>query len=174
MRSLPLSAVTIATAVLLLPGVAAASCAEPPPLARHLGQADVVFVGTVVNLRNDDRAATFAVSEVWSGPELPAMVTVHGGPDEPGLMTSVDRSYQGGVKYLVAASLVDGTITDNTCSATRAWDESLAALRPAEARPPIETAASSDPDSLPAVPLAMAALVALFAVGSVLAFRIRS
>lgn len=174
MRPAIFSVVAAALAALLLPTAASGSCMEPPPLKRHIEQAESVFVGTVVDLANDRRTAAVQVSEVWRGPDLPAAVTVHGGPDEPDMMTSVDRFYEGGTTYLFAASLVDGRLTDNSCSATRPWDETLDELRPADARPPVAGEPAAKETSLPGMPLALAAAAVLLIGGSALAFRTRN
>jgi hypothetical protein len=161
-------------AILLLPHAAAASCRQPPPFDEHLGEADVIFVGTVMHLATgDDRIATFAIEEIWSGPELPAVVRVYGGED-PEMWTSVDRSFMAATRYLVAARLVDGKLMDDSCSATRPWHPDLVQFRPADARQPATEAATSTEQPLDYVPLPVLGLAALVLAGSILAFRSRT
>lgn len=85
------------------------------------------------------RTATFAVDEVWRGPDLPANVVVHGGPDGNGA-TSADRTWEAGALYLVFASAVDSRLSDNACSNTQFWSEELTDLRPSDARQPSDDA----------------------------------
>ena len=133
----------------------------PPGPAEHLAQADVVFVGTVQVLVNQGRTATFAVEEQWHGERLPATVHVHGGPDDPNSASSVDRSYDAGMRYLVAAYIVEQRLTDNACSATQPWSEELLAFRPADYWVPTSTPA----DENGGLPLPV--FVGLIAVGAV-------
>ena len=114
----------------------AASCPVPQPPDEALATSEVAFVGRVVSTANDNRWATVAVDEIWSGPALTPVVEVRGGA-EPGVGTSVDRSYQVGVTYLFLIWLEDGRLVDNACSSTLAWEPTLEALRPATARAPV-------------------------------------
>ena len=119
-------------------GRASASCAAAPALEEGIRRAGVVFVGTVVSTANVDRFAVVAVEEVWKGPSLPAQVEVRGTsvPDGADMFTSVDRSFQAGVRYLFV--LADGTgppFADNNCSLTQEWRPELAAYRPGVAPP---------------------------------------
>lgn len=120
-----------------------ADCAQPIPVEEAIHKADSVFVGTVTSLSNGDRWATVAVTEVWAGPSLAPVVEVRGGP-AGNSATSVDRSFIGGAKYLFAAYIADGALTDNACSSTQEWDPAFANLRPATARPP---AAAPEPEA---------------------------
>lgn len=127
----------LGTTVLLALGAgsAAASCAaDPRSLDEQLAEAPVAFVGTVADVRHET-TASFRVDEVWKG-DVPAQVTVFGGPDEPGTATSVDRYWQAGATYLVVPQVTDGELHDNSCSPTREWSEDLAAGRPATAHAP--------------------------------------
>ena len=124
---------------------AGASCAGDPSLARAIAAGGPMFVGTVVSTTNGDRWATFAVDEVWSG-DVADVQVVKAGPPPTGdpesfSASSVDRTYQAGVRYLVDAStapgpfdLKPGELADTNCSATTAWVDADAALRPAGAR----------------------------------------
>ena len=119
------------------PAVADASCAPPPDGQELWRTADAVFVGTVTSVDNNARWATVSVDEIWSGPDQPAEVVVRGGPGDPGTMSSVDRTYEVGVRYLFAVMIVNGNLEDNACSGTIAVDGiDLDSMRPADARPP--------------------------------------
>jgi hypothetical protein len=140
----------VAAAVWAVPGTAAASCAEPPPPVQALEAAELVFVGTVVDLRNEQRTATVAVEEIWKGPAVPATVTVSGA-QEPGVFTSVDRTFALGTTYVFILPTArthpeTGAFVDNACSPTRRLDAELAALAPAERALPI-TATAQPPGS---------------------------
>jgi hypothetical protein len=165
------AAVGVWLASALLPGTAAASCQEFPPLEQHLAQAEVVFVGTVSGITDERRTALVEVEEVWSGPELPARVTVHGGFEDLGF-TTADRYFDEGVRYLFAPSLNAGRLEDNSCTATREWTDDLVALRPSVVATPVPAESDAGPGiGLPglAVGLAILAVGAL----SIVAFRRR-
>lgn len=156
---------------LLLPTRVAASCMAPPPIEVAIEEADVVFVGTVRELSNQNRTAGVEVHEVWRGTELPGAVTVHGGPDDPNMLTSADRSFTRGTTYLFVPSAERGILLDNACSSTTVWSDELAALRPDDARPaagqPDDSARGGVP--VPVIALGVGALaLALF---SAVAFR---
>ncbi len=163
---LPAAVTALAWLALTAPSMALGSCAQPPELAQHVAAGDVVFVGSVQALADNDRAATFAVEEQWQGIDLPATVQVEGGTGDPTSATSADRHYRLGARYLVSALLSDGRLTDNACSGTREWSDELAALRPAEVRVPA-TDPGASPDG-PAVPglVGIAAVVLLAAVAA--------
>ncbi|HEX4898600.1 MAG TPA: hypothetical protein VFV53_09620, partial [Candidatus Limnocylindrales bacterium] len=81
--------------------------------------------------------AKVSVDEVWTGPDQPAEVVVRGGPADQGTSTSVDRTYQVGVRYLFAVLVVDGNLEDNACSGTTQVDAiDLDAMRPDDVRTP--------------------------------------
>ena len=134
----------LATAALVLPSSALADCAERPPIDQVLATADIVFVGTVTATTNQDRRATVTVEEVWRGPDLPVSLTVIGGPDANSA-TSIDRTFQIGVKYLffpyqdADIGFHPGALelVDNSCSLTTPWTADLALHRPAVTRPPV-------------------------------------
>jgi hypothetical protein len=165
------AATVLAVALHLAAGPARASCMEPPPLEQDLARADVVFVGTVYELADNGRTARVEVHEVWSGPDLPERVEVHGGPGEPDLATSVDRHFQADTRYLFAASVRDGRLQDDSCTATQAWTEELAALRPESHRAPL---AITEATGGPPLPLVIAAIgVAAILSAGYFAFRQR-
>lgn len=157
--------------LLLATAPAAASCAPPIPIEQALSNSDSVFVGTIVGLANADRDATFAVDEVWRGPDLAAEVVAHGGPGGNGA-SSVDRTWEAGAKYLVFASIADGQLTDNSCSTTQIWSDDLAALRPSDARPPGDPNDSTTP-GLPGALVVVIGVVAALGLVSFLVFRSR-
>jgi len=190
-RRFPGYAALVASVVWALgtPPVASASCAEPPPLERALAAADVVFVGTVTALANDGRTATFRVEEVWKG-TVGELVVVNGGPslaelekaarEGYGVATSVDRTYERGGRYLVVPFGASGDVlTDNACSSTQPYTDSLDRFRPAAAADPIpgrEPASApgrpgeaSDGGGWSAIIVVVTALVAAGAVASLVA-----
>lgn len=141
-------------AILVLSGPpAGASCGPLVSIEEAIQDAPFVFVGTVVGLEHDGRLATFSVEEVWRG-DINSRVVVSGGPtpsDLEGLgfgesvVTSVDRHFGQGVKYLVVSySVEDGVYMDNACSATEVYGPSVEDLRPATAHPPIDVGSDGD------------------------------
>jgi hypothetical protein len=168
-----LAGITTLGAWLVTAAPAAASCAEPPPIEEHLATAGAIFVGTVHEVTNESRTARVEVHEIWVGPDLPAAVTVHGGPEEPGMATSVDRHFEAGVRYLFAVSAHDGRLEDNACTATQPWTDGLAQLRPDVPRSPLP-AAEGDTGSLPTPLLVALTGVAAVALAGILAFRRRA
>lgn len=168
------TAVLLGVAVGLLPGTVLASCAGFPAIEEHLERAEIVFIGTVVSLADSDRTAVVDVEEVWRGEEIPARVTVYGAadPDDPTMMTSVDRVYASSTRYLFAVTLDEGRLRDDSCTATREWSEDLAALRPTTVTTPVPV--ESDPGAGVPAP-AIAIVLAVIAIGAVglLAFRSR-
>ncbi|HEV8490385.1 MAG TPA: hypothetical protein VGQ58_11420 [Candidatus Limnocylindrales bacterium] len=162
------SAALVASLLLGSAAPALASCVMPPPIEEAVRDADLAFVGTVTSVANLDRWATVAVAEVWVGPDLPPVVEVRGGPG-PGAMSSVDRMFAARTTYLFIVGISDGTLSDNACSSTTEWSDELAALRPANARPPL----SPSPESGAADPFDPASLllpVALIAGGGLIVF----
>jgi hypothetical protein len=166
----------VVTTMAALPRPASASCVDAPTIGEHLAWADAVFVGTVDALANQDRTAVVTIHEIWAGPDLPGRVTVHGGPDEPDVSTSADRSFVAGGRYLFAVFTNDARLEDNACTATQPWAEELAALRPDDAREPAVGEMSTAPLGME---LPMPFIVALLGATAVagagfLAFRRRA
>lgn len=150
---------------------AAASCAlDGRTLDDVLAAADVVFVGTVADVRHDT-TAQFDVEEVWKG-DVPARVTVQGGPDGPGIATSVDRSWRPGTRYLVVPRVVAGELRDDQCSPTREWTDELEEFRPATAGPPQSVMVPSGPSDGTVVAVA-AGVLALAVAGTAVVVRPR-
>ena len=164
----------LGVAIGLAPGATLASCAEFPPIAEHLDRAEVVFVGTVIGLVHDGRTAEVAVEEVWRGQEVPPRVTVYGAavPEDPSMMTSVDRTYQSDARYLFAVTLEDGRLRDDSCTATQEWTDDLAAFRPTSVATP-EPAEEGPLDGPPAPAVGIALAVLAIGAISLLAFRAR-
>jgi hypothetical protein len=145
-RRVLVGAAVAVAAVVGVPSAASGSCAIEPTVGGGIAIADVVFVGTVVDTDNHGRYATFAVDEIWKG-AVDARVAVRGGPPDPDpggengrfVASSVERRYEVGMRYLVTASNGDmhtgdeGVLSDNNCSGTTEWDESLAQYRPIDA-----------------------------------------
>ncbi len=133
---------------------AQASCAESVPLQEAIATAQTAFIGTVTEVDFDGRVAIFAVDETWKG-ETGATAIVVGGPTlaelqaaraiGQDLATSVDRSYELGVTYLVVSyGSQDGVLLDNECSNTQPFSVSLNDYRPADVTPPTMTPPVSD------------------------------
>jgi len=181
LRVAPIVALLAVLAALSAPAAATASCMMPPALEEAVKSSDVVFVGTVTSTTNRNTWAEVQVDEIWRGPDLPARVVVKGGP-EGNAVTSVDRSFEVGVKYLfvpyvdpnggpIAGQVLN--LQDNSCSSTTPWTAELAPLRPADTRQAIGTVASDegfDAGGLVA-PLALALVVAVALVGAGLLAR---
>lgn len=142
------------------------SCAPPEPLDRLLATSDVVIVGTVTAVANNDRWAKVQVEEIWKGAPLPAIVEVHGGGPDPNTITSVDRTYE--PRRYVFTLVRDGTeLLDNGCSGTTAWSEDLAAFRPADWQGP-DQGTEGEPEGFDLgflLPIAGVGIVALVIIG---------
>lgn len=202
-------AVTAAFAVGLSAGVlgvqaipAGAACAGSPGIEdvdRAVEAGAPVFVGTVVSTTNGANWATFAVEEVWAG-NVPDEVEVRSGPQHDlggGRFVAMGetRAFTLGTRYLVTPNVsvdgsdpfgtgVPGEFTDNGCSATVVWNDSLAPQRPADARVisrdgPIEIIGAipgpfgPDPDDGPPWPWigAISIFIVIVGAGGILAWR---
>lgn len=163
------SLVGVLTLGIVQPSDTLGSCVMPPPIAEAVANGEIVFVGTVTATAERNLWATVAVEEVWKGPDLPAIVEVHGGQGG-NTGSSVDREFTAG-KYLFVPSGLEGQVVfDNACSSTRPWDESLAALRPSNARPPLggsplEPAGFDLGSVVGPIGVALAVAIVLLAVG---------
>jgi hypothetical protein len=116
---------------------AQASCAMPRPLPEMLASAPLVFVGTVVSTSDGDRVARVKVESIWKGPNLPAVVEVHGSPASGwGAATSVDRHYRAGERDLFVLYSDQQPYQDNNCSATQPYSAQVAVLAPSDVRSP--------------------------------------
>lgn len=113
---------------------ALASCMmDERPMDQKIAEAEIVFVGTVEALAHSNTTASFEVEEVWKGPALEPTVTVFGGSGQDGMMTSVDRTFEAGQRYLVLPFPDGNRLSDNSCSPTMLWDASLEEFRPDDA-----------------------------------------
>ena len=144
LKRLALVPALAAFALLAIPSAALADCAMPPDIKTAALSADIVFVGTVTATENRGSWATVMVEEIWRGPDQPAEVLIKGGPGGNSA-TSVDRTFEVGVKYLFFPYADPGTeplpgavsgLSDNSCTSTTQWSEDLAGLRPSDAHAP--------------------------------------
>lgn len=150
----------LALALVLLAGQPSgtdAICASVP-MPDAMGDAPVVFVGTVTETENRDATATFLVDEIWRGPTLTPLVKVHGpAPDA----TAEDvLTWHQGVTYLVMPQLVGERLEDHACSNSRPWSDDLAVFRPADAREPVDQTPTSGPPGDPPYALVFVLIVA--------------
>jgi hypothetical protein len=117
-------------------------CTGDRSVTTSLAAGDLAFVGVVESTRNLDRWATFRVEEVWSVGDLPGVVEVRGSRAEPAFLdlfsnvTSSDRNYEQGEKYLVFPLQEDGHLLDEICSSTQLWTAELEQMRPSTVHPP--------------------------------------
>lgn len=155
-----------------------ASCVMPPSIDEAVRDADLVFLGTVTSLSNNDRWATVTVEEVWKGPDLAPVVEVRGGPGG-NAASSVDRSFLAGTRYLFLPFIAEGVLQDSACSSTTQFTAELSRLRPATARQPVtpapdpDTAAPFDTASL-LLPAALIIGAGVLVFGGVLVLRRRT
>lgn len=168
--------VTVMTAVVavfiaLAASPAASSCGPTPSIEENLQTADLVFVGTVVELNNRNRWATFTLEEVWKGEPGSPRLDVRGGP--PGnVATSVDRTFEIDARYLVFATRGDRHWEDNICSATREYDQSLDRFKPAGARTvSTTTPPSADDEGLKSGTVVFAGVMLVVVVGGYFVVR---
>ena len=110
----------------------------PPPTGRAVKEADIVFVGTVIDTTNGGRWATVEVEEIWKGEDIDSVVEIKAGPaDPPGptmAASSVDRSFDEGARYLFFPfRKQNGTFTDSSCSNTTRFTTDLERFRPPDA-----------------------------------------
>ena len=115
----------------------------PPALDVAIRDANVVFVGTVTGVKNDDRTATVLVEEVWKGPDLLPFVEVVGGSDDD-TMSLGRQDVHVGTRYVFVLHLDQGRFRDNACSSTQEWSPEVAAVRPSTIRTP-----GQQPDATP-------------------------
>jgi hypothetical protein len=178
-----LAVLTVAGA-LALAGVqtADASCAGggpgSPSLGDRIAAAQTVFVGTVVYTSDQDRVARVKVESVWRGPALPAYVDVHGSPvSGPFTVSSIDRHYQSGTRYLFVPANANPPFDDNSCSLTQPYTADLGAYAPSDARAPVPATFSDYIQNFVGqnawvIPL-LVVLLAAFALAAVIRMRRR-
>lgn len=124
----------VGTAV-VSPQPAFASCAEIPELETAFADAEVVFIGVVTELSNNDRTVTMQVEDVWKGPALPDTVVVNGGPADSSSFTSVDRTFESGT-YVVFPVNASPPFEDNACTLTQKTSAALDVINPMSAESP--------------------------------------
>lgn len=153
-------------ATLVLAGPVAADCDPAGPPAEVLPTAPVAFVGTATEVVGS--MAVFEVHEVWAGP-VAGTIEVHG------LGSGVervedDRTWEAGTTYLVIPWVEGGVLRDSICTATVAWTDDLADLRPSDA---VVVEGAPSEGGVPTALLVALGLVVLIGGASVLAFRRR-
>lgn len=119
-----------------VPHAAHASCAPAPSLAARLAAAPVAFVGTVTDTSGSNRLATVHVEEIWKGSVPAAEVQMDGTVEGTGVVTSADRTYTAGRRYLFLPGTTTSPFRDIDCSGTVPYTPAVAALRPASALAP--------------------------------------
>ncbi len=73
------AAVSVTAASVVLSALpASASCIASPSVEESITSSDLVFVGTVVELNNRNRWATFTIDEIWKGEPGSSRVDVRG------------------------------------------------------------------------------------------------
>jgi hypothetical protein len=165
-KSIIMSAAAAAVALAAVP--ASASCVPGAPVPQRIAQANVAFVGTVLRTSDGGRTAVVSVEQVWKG-SVASDVEVRGAV-ESGAVTSVDRTYEKGTRYLFIPLGERAPFRDNSCSGTTAYTADLDRYRPAGAHAP--TAPSG---SFPIAPGLLAVLVLAAAVGTTFGIvRLRS
>jgi hypothetical protein len=138
---------------------------------KQVANADVAFVGTMTAASTAGDRATFAVTEVWSARDLPAVVQVSSTAGQ----WSLAPPDAGAQQYLVLADAVDNALVVRfECDVARAtlafpWDPSYAAFRPATAHPP--TGSDEAQGTFPVQFLLIIGAAALIAAVSAFAFR---
>jgi hypothetical protein len=176
-----LAALILALVAMAIPAPVAADCEPASSVEEALASTQVAFVGTVV-FKPEGPGAGLEVEEVWVG-EVGATVEIHGlGFNTQGQLGEDDRNWELGARYLVIPYLGDdGLLHDHICTATTKWRAALADMRPADALAPeaVPTPAAevvpqltTEPLSIPLLPLLAAALALLIVIGvALLAFR---
>ena len=138
---------------------------------KQVANADVAFVGTMTAASATGDRATFAVTEVWSARDLPAVVQITSTPGQWQLAPP-DAGVQ---SYVVLADAVENSLVVRfECDVAKAtlafpWDPSYAAFRPATAHPP--TGSDESHGTFPVQFLIIIGAAALIGLVSVFAFR---
>ncbi|MBA2725106.1 MAG: hypothetical protein H0U53_03875 [Actinobacteria bacterium] len=130
--------ILVGAGIFLSPTHAVASCGIAPPVPEAIEQARHVFVGEVVELKNDQRTALVAVTDVWKG-DVPERVEVHGGmrlPQDPDTYTSIDRTYDLNKTYLFFPSEREENYFRDICTRTSVMRQRFLRFRPQDASTP--------------------------------------
>lgn len=163
-------AILVAAAAFAGPSAALADCAEPPPVDIAVRDGENVFVGTVTALTAQDRWAKVQVEEIWKGQDTGPIVEVRGG-ESPGAVSTIDRFFRLGQRYVFVVGFGDTVFNDNGCSSTREWRDEYLEVRPAGwfgPRGADGSSAPTEPASLDLgflVPLGAVAFFAIALVG---------
>jgi hypothetical protein len=126
----PALVLAVAVATVLAPEPAGADCAPAGAIQARLQDATVVFVGRVVSTTDNGRTARVRVEQVWKGAPVSDRVTVQGGPDGEGGASSVDRTFDTGLRYLFVPTRDGGNFRDSSCSATVEYSAAVAQFAP--------------------------------------------
>jgi hypothetical protein len=107
-------------------------CPEALPIRDAVAAAPIAFLGTVTDVKDEDRLATVEVIRIWRGAPLPPKVEVRGTvATQAKVHTALDRSYAKGATYLfLPTSGRKPHLVENQCSATTLLTGELAALQP--------------------------------------------
>lgn len=131
MRIRALVVLGLVAAVIVIPATTAyAQCGLARTVEQSLAEADIAFVGRVVDRSNLDRTAVLQVMEVWKGADLPSTVTVNGGPENAAQQTSIDRTFLLSQIYLVMPATSRSPFEDSLCSGTRLWSTPTGSIPP--------------------------------------------
>jgi hypothetical protein len=130
-RHLTLLLLLVVLALPLGAAPASASCVMAEgSLKARLRDDDIVFVGTVTSTEAGNRLAEVDVEEVWRG-NVEDHATVAGGETSPNTISSVDREYREGTRYLFTPyAQRKGVYQDSICSDTQRWSTKLGKARP--------------------------------------------
>jgi hypothetical protein len=160
--------------VVVTPDPALASCAPAPSLEARLASATVAFVGTVHDTSDGGRLATVRVEEIWKGAGLPAEVRMDGTVSGTGVVTSADRTYAVGHRYLFLPANATSPFRDIDCSGTIEYSPAVAALRPASAFAPSRMAdAATEPSWVLPLGVLVAVVLGTGLIGGILVVRRR-
>jgi hypothetical protein len=118
-----------------------ASCAgTPPSISQEIGNARVVFVGTVLYTSDNNRTARVRVESIWKGPALPIYENVHGEAPGSGPFSGseADHLYKQGQRYLFGPLNTSSPFVDyGECGTlSQPYTAELATYAPPDARAP--------------------------------------
>jgi hypothetical protein len=167
------AALATSFAVLLVPGLTAspvaADCAGPATIQDAQRTGDILFVGSVVRLENDNRWIKVLVEERWQNADgVPDTVDIRGGP-EAGISSSTQRAYTQG-RYLFDVTNFGPFYQDTSCSATTLWTDDLARYRPSNVAQAPNSSSGSPLDAIGSSDLALAAVLVLALLIAVVAY----
>ena len=143
MRRIRIILALVGIALVATPTTAHAAC-DASATAR-LGSARAVFVGTVTEVSNGSRDAVVEVEWVWKGRGIEETVLVHGTSADEASGLGNDRSFQVGVKYLIASRTSQQPYVADLCTATRTW-QGAGSIIPVNLQNEVGTAAPTLPE----------------------------